>query len=231
MSNAFAFDLGDWFSDKATEIQKNLKRSFGGERGSRFTGCWFEPFASASSADQFESTDILAVKALSVAVPIESAAQLIVTEADRFNMMLTKIPKDVDLWQVARSEVEPQSSAAELHAALKSLDGVGYVTAGKLLAAKRPRLIPILDSKVEQLLKPPPNRFWVTMHDQLSNGARRRRSPKCVPVRPATSACCGGSMWRSGCTQPTGHGLGNDDPRVAALRGTQVEWIAATDSH
>lgn len=174
MTNGFAFDLGDWFSDKAPEIQENLKCYFGGERDSRFTGRWFEHFASASSADQFESADILAVKALSVTVPIESAARLIVSEADRFNKPLTKIPKDVDLWQVARSEVEPQSSSVELHAALKSLDGVGYVTAGKLLAAKRPRLIPILDSKVEQLLQPPPNRFWVTMRNQLTDEARRR---------------------------------------------------------
>lgn len=174
MTSGFALDLGDWFSDNATKIQKNLKRYFGGKNDDQFTGRWFEVFSAAGDAAQFEPSDLLAVEALSVRVPTESAALLLVTEGDRFNKMLAKIPRDVDLWEVPRSEVEPQSTAAQLHSALKTLDDVGYVTAGKLLAAKRPRLIPILDWKVERLLEPPKNRFWVTMHDQLTDEPRRQ---------------------------------------------------------
>jgi hypothetical protein len=36
-----------------------------------------------------------------------------------------------------------------------------------------PRLIPILDREVKYVLKPAKSRFWVTMHDQLVDEARR----------------------------------------------------------
>jgi Family of unknown function (DUF6308) len=58
--------------------------------------------------------------------------------------------------------------------ALDDLAGIGWVTAGKLMAAKRPRLIPILDKEVKGLLKPPKKHFWVTMHEQLCDSNRRQ---------------------------------------------------------
>jgi hypothetical protein len=84
-----------------------------------------------------------------------------------------------------RSVVEPRYAADRLHAALKKLDGVGGVTAGKLLAAKRPRLIPILDEKVEGTLKPPKDRFWVTMYDELADSARRQIIAQVTDTAPA----------------------------------------------
>jgi hypothetical protein len=56
---------------------------------------------------------------------------------------------------------------------LRTLPGVDWVIAGKLLAAKRPRLIPILDNKVRDLLQPPPTQFWISMWDELSDDSRR----------------------------------------------------------
>lgn len=173
MNSGFAFDLGEWFNSNAAKIQHNLKRYFAGNKGDQFTGRWFENFASIGHPDRYEASDLLAIEALSVRVPTESAGRLLVTEAHRFNELLAKIPRDVDLWDLPRSVVDLQSDAARLHSALKTLDAVGYVTAGKLLAAKRPRLIPILDWKVELLLAPPRDQFWLTMHDQVVDEARR----------------------------------------------------------
>jgi hypothetical protein len=67
----------------------------------------------------------------------------------------------------------PGSPADDLHAALKKLPYVGGVTAGKLMAAKRPRLIPILDERVEEVLKPQGDLFWMSMYDELSNEGER----------------------------------------------------------
>ncbi|TDK99183.1 hypothetical protein EI067_06920 [Mycobacterium paragordonae] len=173
MNSGFAFDLGEWFDSNAAKIQQNLKRYFDGNEGDRFTGRWFEDFAAMGHPDRYEASDLVAIEALSVRVPTESAGRLLVTEADRFNELLAEIPGGVDIWDVPRSVVDPASAAAQLHSALKTLEDVGYVTAGKLLAAKRPRLIPILDWKVESLLAPPRDQFWVTMHDQLIDGPRR----------------------------------------------------------
>lgn len=47
------------------------------------------------------------------------------------------------------------------------------MTAGKLMAAKRPRLIPILDNRVSDFLKPPDGLFWVSLHDELSEESCR----------------------------------------------------------
>lgn len=66
-----------------------------------------------------------------------------------------------------------QSPADDLHAELRTLHGVDWVVAGKLLAAKRPKLLPILDNVVNNFLRPPKELFWVTLHDELSDASRR----------------------------------------------------------
>jgi hypothetical protein len=59
------------------------------------------------------------------------------------------------------------------------------VTAGKLMAAKRPRLIPVFDSEVKRVLNPPSGRFWVTMYDQLSDEGRRQKIAAVCSTAPA----------------------------------------------
>jgi hypothetical protein len=79
---------------------------------------------------------------------------------------------------------------------------VDWVTAGKLMAAKRPRLIPILDNKVKDFIQPPDGLFWVKLHDELSDESRRSA---------ITDAC------RSA------------PPQVSLLRRIDVAlWMAAT---
>jgi hypothetical protein len=173
MSHEFAFDLGDWFRDNAEQVRRDLARYFGGGDDA-FTGRWFERFAALGDPDRFEPSDIVAVESLSVEVRSESAAKLIFTEADRFNGLLQQIPWGADLWNVPRSVIEHGSAADRLHAALRNLDRVDWVTAGKLMAAKRPRLIPVFDNKVKDLLRPPKGQFWVTLYDELKDEARRR---------------------------------------------------------
>ena len=174
MTDGLAIDLGDWFRSNAAEAQKNLGRYFDGKKGDLFTGRHFEPFAAMGDPFRFQPSDVLAIEALSVEVPPESAARLLITEADHFNEHLAEIPPNKDLWEVPRSVVEDGNPAADLHTRLRGLHYVGSVTAGKLMAAKRPNLIPILDSFVEEELKPPKGRFWVTLYDQLSDEPRRR---------------------------------------------------------
>jgi hypothetical protein len=40
MSEGFAFDLGDWFSDNQTQVRRNLSTYFGGKAGDKFSGRW-----------------------------------------------------------------------------------------------------------------------------------------------------------------------------------------------
>lgn len=180
----FAFDLEEWFSTNHSQVRSNLDRYFSGTPGDQFSGRWFDKFAAMGDANRFGPSDVLAVEALSVRMRPESAAKMIIANADRFSSLLQQIPNEVDLWDVDPSVIGDGSPAAELHAALDGLPGVGWVTAGKLMAAKRPRLIPILDKQVEGLLKPPRGGFWASMYEQLSVDARRRAIADVCEVAP-----------------------------------------------
>lgn len=176
-----AVDLGDWFEVHATEIRANLERYFLGVGGDPFNGRHFERFSAMGDPNRFEATDILAVEALSVGVPPNSAAKLLDTEAEHFNSLLRQIPADRTLWEVPDYVLADTGPAGKLHARLQhDLDGVGWVTAGKLMSSKRPLLIPILDDIVKQVLKPPRKRFWSTMRKQLSDERRRERIRRVV---------------------------------------------------
>lgn len=170
---AFAFDLAEWFAKNADQVDRHLRRYFDGKPGDLFTGRWFDHFAAIGDPNRFEASDIIAVEALKVEVPPEAASALLLTDPERFNRLLREIPREQDLWELRRLDVNVGSEADDLHSSLKELPKVGWVTAGKLLAAKRPRLIPILDDRVQNLLKPRSELFWVSMYDELADESRR----------------------------------------------------------
>ncbi|MGO4443088.1 DUF6308 family protein [Mycobacterium sp. 2YAF39] len=170
----FGLDLAAWFSDNADQVDRHLRRYFGGQGKDRFAGRWFDEFAAVGEPNRFVASDVLAVEALSVEVPPEAASILLITEADQFNSLLRQIPRDQDLWEVSRLTVMDGGPAADLHDLLRrKLPKVDWVTAGKLMAAKRPKLVPILDNKVKDFIRPPDGLFWVKLHDELSDASRR----------------------------------------------------------
>jgi hypothetical protein len=177
----FAIDLGDWCQEHADKIKADFGRYFTG-----FNGRHFERFSAMGSADpnRFAATDVLAVEALSVTVPPNSAAKLIDTEAEEFSALLDKIPADKDLWEMKPSDLEAGSPAWQLHFRLEDLHGVGPVTATKLMASKRPRLMPVIDTLVSELLQPPGGRFWVPMRNQLADPERRKKIADVVSCAP-----------------------------------------------
>jgi hypothetical protein len=182
----FAVDLGDWCQAHADEIKANLERYFLGVGGLPFGGRHFERFSAMGSAEpnRFAATDVLAVEALSVQVPPNSAAKLIDTEAEEFSTLLREIPADQDIWEVSASDLGEGSPALTLYRRLKVLDGVGPVTATKLMASKRPRLMPVIDSVVSAVLQPPGGWFWVPMRNQLADAGRRQKIAEVVSCAP-----------------------------------------------
>jgi hypothetical protein len=169
-------NLREWFEDNADEVNTHLRRYFGGQPGDLFTGRHFETFEAKGDPDRFEFCDVLAVEALSVAVPTEAAFAVFFTQAERLNGLLAGIPKNTPIWSEAAAEVieDPKSDAWKLHAALDDIPDIGPVTAGKLMAAKRPMLIPILDKFVKEVFVPPVDGFWTGMREQLLDEETRR---------------------------------------------------------
>ncbi|MFF7756029.1 DUF6308 family protein [Streptomyces sp. NPDC007971] len=76
---------------------------------------------------------------------------------------------------VDTAHLESDSPASRAWDLLVGQHGVGWVIAGKLLARKRPRLLPVYDDVVRCTLGHPPD-FWLPLHAALraQEGASQR---------------------------------------------------------
>lgn len=157
-----------------------------------YTGSYFNSWAgggdSGENRDTITADDLIAVSFLSVKIPGDAAIRFLDTHKDRITCLLEQIPSDRNLGDVSSAEF-PQvlgedSAAMQLWDVLRGRDtgswGVGRTKASKIMARKRPHLIPIYDSVVAPLmgLKKSDNQ-WTTwqgsfLHDsELSERLRR----------------------------------------------------------
>jgi hypothetical protein len=146
-----------------------------------YTGRRFEALAGGgdrpATRDIITADDLVAVQTLSVAVPAEVSIDLLDGPLRRrMSDLLPQIPTGVELGtDGARELVEDGSPADRAWHLVKSRTDVGYVTAGKLMARKRPHLIPVYDDVVSCLFGKP-DHVWLGLHDALAadGGALRK---------------------------------------------------------
>src|SRR3546814_9725981 len=120
-----------------------------------YTGRHFEEFISRSDPTRFTSEDLAALSCLGVELKGGAVAELLVTRADELNELLNApdMPDTTaDLRHVDKAVIADTSPLSSTYNRLKTIDGIGYVRASKLLAAKRPALVPIRDRAVERFL-------------------------------------------------------------------------------
>ncbi|MCO4236902.1 DUF6308 family protein [Pseudarthrobacter sp. MDT3-28] len=142
-----------------------------------YTGSYFNSWAgggdSAENRDTITADDLIAVSFLSVKIPGDAAIGFLDTHKDNISGLLKEIPWDRNLVDVSSAEF-PQvlgedSAAMQLWDVLRARDtgrwGIGRTKASKIMARKRPHLIPIYDSVVAPLmgLKKSDNQ-WITWH-------------------------------------------------------------------
>ncbi|WP_413452889.1 DUF6308 family protein [Georgenia phoenicis] len=156
-----------------------LRRYFGLDGKPAYSGSRFEALGgggdAADVADKITAVDIVALSMLSIAVPGTAALRLL--EDDEFVAVtgeyLSKLPTDVDLVDIDR-EVLVDGPAASLWRHFRQLDGVGPTTTSKLMARKRPRLIPVYDSVIERAFHfENSSGHWEYWHDLLNADGRR----------------------------------------------------------
>jgi hypothetical protein len=116
--------------------------------GARFDN-WDSLGTRAADADRFTADDLVAVTFLSVLVPPEAAWALLRGIPEYFSELLPKIP-DQELAATDPADIRPAWPAWQLWDRLRELPGIDWVIAGKLLARKRPRLIPVYDRVVKK---------------------------------------------------------------------------------
>jgi hypothetical protein len=116
------------------------------------------------------ASDLVAVSCLQVPIPAQVSIDLLEGQLGReIRCYLERVPVDLDLGDPrATQHLQPGRAADLAWHLLDAQHGVGPVRAGKLLARKRPRLIPVYDDVVGCAYRSPEGRFWLWLHDLLA---------------------------------------------------------------
>jgi hypothetical protein len=142
----------------------------------RYTGARFEAVA-ALNPDPYTigPADFVAVSLLGVNVPKEAVIRLLDKDtAAEITRLLHAIPTDTDIVDAESDELTRKSPAGQLWELLRfGRDGVGRTTTSKLIAAKRPQLIPIWDSFVEQATGVDTDDYWRKFRKVLLDDDRK----------------------------------------------------------
>ncbi|MFE4973820.1 DUF6308 family protein [Kitasatospora sp. NPDC056651] len=172
-----------------------LRRYFTRQRAkgdAYYSGAHFERLAGGGdrpeTADRFTADDLVAITMLSVSVEPHGAVELLTDPAGHWHRLLSAIPRDARLEDPACAPlIAPGGPASELWDRLVNPrgthpgkpDGAGPVVAGKLLARKRPHLVPVYDTRVKTLFRRPKvdHTFWSSLAGALraDGGALRGR--------------------------------------------------------
>ncbi len=104
---------------------------------------------------------------LSVQIRGRVAIELLERRNERLSELLTHIPVNTPLVDLEPDELGDDWPVRAAYRELMNIDGVGETTATKLLARKRPHLVPILDSVVTRELSVVNGQYWRPLHDWL----------------------------------------------------------------
>lgn len=142
--------------------------------GGRYTGAYFNEVTATTGShpDRIDVSDVVALSLLSVTVNPEAANYFLADSKDREDLSrcLSAEP-DRDLASLTAGEVAAVE-AGNLNDAwdlIVKAPGVGKTRTSKLLARKRPRLIPIWDSVISNVLGLPETKdMWKIFHAALT---------------------------------------------------------------
>jgi len=140
------------------------------ERVRRYFHSWSgRRFDALGANDPAEITgdDLVAVSLLSIEIPPEAAIAILEDKAADLAACLRNIPCEAALWEVSEQTIDKGSQADSLWRFLKDIPGVGWVTAHKICARKRPHLLPVYDRVVKAALQPGSKEFWKPLRNTL----------------------------------------------------------------
>lgn len=142
-------------TDDPTAAAGVLRAYFGDPYpGTAFAGASFDDWDStgtrAADVNTFSADDFVAIGLLSVKAPY-AAREVLRDRRDEFTRLLTEIGPDRDL-AVETGPIDSEWPAWRLETELRRVRGVGRTIATKLIARKRPKLYPIYDEVVANVL-------------------------------------------------------------------------------
>ena len=146
----------------------------------KYSGSQFEAIAARNpDLNSIDTADIVAVSMLSVDVPGPAALRLLSSHAAVTITQLLSLIPNCDIIDADPAQLAPGVGAAsELWRLLKTdptwgKDRIGKTTASKLMAVKRPKLIPVWDSNVEKATGLGTDDYWRQFQQVLLDDDKR----------------------------------------------------------
>lgn len=137
-------------------------------------GHWdtFDPSGTrASSPDEFTADDLLSASLLSADIPPRAVVRIL-RDSDLRSKLTTglrHLNDDRDLASLTHDEIRRLEQTSALWGVLRKIGGLGPTRTSKLIARKRPRLIPIYDSVVGGAVYGSTTRgYWTRLHGALT---------------------------------------------------------------
>ena len=178
-----------------------LAEYFSPQADGGYTGRWFEYFSARSDPWHLDANDVAAATALSV--PLDGRAlQSLFERAAEFDAHLAEAPgPHATIWDVHEADLGDDAPLSQAYEVLRSVPGMGYVTASKMLACKRPHLVPIRDTVVESVLGAD-REWWApwrrVMLDKELRDLVERLTPSEVPPHTSILRRIDVILWRAG---------------------------------
>jgi hypothetical protein len=143
----------------------------------QFSGSLFDSFGGGGDRPDVENQitreDVLAVAAVNASVPAAVASLLLTQPASgRLATWLRQLPTDIDLWDAEDDTLATATKAWDeirtIHEAGTTSAADGGFAANKLLARKRPRMIPLYDEKVRGVVHLAEGAsWWFSLRDAM----------------------------------------------------------------
>jgi hypothetical protein len=179
-------ELPDILSDQNVKAAAKLLRRYyrdTDKKGLLSTGSYFDEWAGrgdTANRDVITDRDAVAVSTLSVKVPAKAMVGLAGPEtAARVTELLRQIPTNVALSSLSRKDAAALLTGSgpanllwkELRRTKDNRWGIGATTASKIMARKRPHLIPIWDEVIGQVIGVDSSKDqWMNWHSLLTEG-------------------------------------------------------------
>jgi hypothetical protein len=133
-----------------------------------FTGSAFEKLIDVEYPNYITSKDLIAVSMLGVDIPATAARWILGEGKHELSSHLSKIDPHLTISDLD-TDLTNGSPAWLLFSILRSCDGLGRTITSKILAAKRPCLIPIYDQHVAAFLGFSKEDYWNPWHEFMQS--------------------------------------------------------------
>ena len=157
----------------AAKLLKSYYYSTSQTRRALFSGSRFNTLGHSAAGDakpdEFCPADIAAVLCLGVRLKGDAVVDLLECRKDAVRKHLGELRQDADLWDPDQVDIEQKGGhASELWRLLREVVDIGPVKTSKLMARKRPRLIPIYDKWVGSVLRLESSEgYWTKYRDLM----------------------------------------------------------------